>query len=1293
MNLSYTKNRSCTKRSVLHRILFVGLFILCSLSIYAQDSDNTEFWFVAPDASNAHDDRPTFLMITAGDKPTMVTISMPRNKSFKEAFSLHTDTTRSLKANEYWKFEFNSDNIDIIENDYTSSGTVTKKGIYIKSDEPISVYYQIDGHENHQKEIFTLKGKKALGEEFYMPFQTKYNVSPTYSVDAFRQIQIVATEDNTVVTIEPKGKLASNNGFIDSNSNLPDRQQTLMKGQTLLWRAYERTTEGLTGTKITSTSGKPIAVTWFEDCLQGTNSAGGFSGNIDPIGDQLVPVKNLGKNYILVKGYSNGNNSVNDHVGVLAVTNNTEVYLDNVKIETLQAGEYWSKDLGKGIEGQQGYYVKASHPVYCIHQSAGGAEIGGSLLPSLYSISGRRITFIKGTLTDYNTIFLVFRESAKDGFKINNKTFSDLVAEKIISYSPQKIGFETWMYAKVDIKNVTPLEGSVCVVENNAGSFSLGYFNGSSGGTCLYGYFSAFGTFSFKSDVINHCKDSYEFDAPYALTYKWTLPDGTTSTTSNLTATKSGIYKLWVDQDPYEIEDETHLKLQNFNNYALNSPKQLLLNKSYNFSIQLDHSDLDNIFNASYDWNFGDGAVTTPTENPNIVNVYYTTVGDKEITLKVTNEDAVDCSTEIKVPVKIETQDGRVMYWKSDARNHNWNDENNWVVKDGEGKIIADISVVPSAKTKVYLPGNAEEYPSLDEWNTDWRYYGQPEARDIVFQYGSQLHYQHKLKYENAYIQYNWGYYGNDKNVGQPLHWQDGQKLFRDTWHILAAPLKGMASGDFSLTGRPFSWQKKFQTTTLQDGVIEGGFFPAFADNAVPLAKNNNAIAVKMAEYNTQTGYQDQAYLENLKGVIEIPYFENSSKAASYPGHSYDALSEISNFYYFDTKTLKLLNSPVHAMKRGDEAYRFVYETEHNQLPADNTYKMSLNPKSISDSGEVMVGNPFLSPIHAWGFYQANNEVIDHDAGFKLLSEDGLQWVQKFFTENEMIPAWKAFIVTLKNDLSGKSSSKQASSMRDASAAVLSFPLETSPVPTYTLLSASTTRASSIEHSMGSSLYMGILKENVLSGDKAILQDEQNTSFSEILKMIQPEGHATPEVFFIDSEEGTSNLIQNYRQGQNEVAIGVKTSDVHSRLSLQFKNVPMFTATTGAKAVLVDKYLNIKQDLARSATYGFTQRATGLDKQSVDKTRFVLQLGNETTVQEDSENGIHVFYRSGVLQISSDETIDAVAVYDSQGRLVYSAHSIGRTEYTYSISLKGGIFVVQVKTASGKSKAEKITGY
>ena len=137
----------------------------------------------------------------------------------------------------------------------------------------------------------------------------------------------------------------------------------------------------------------------------------------------------------------------------------------------------------------------------------------------------------------------------------------------------------------------------------------------------------------------------------------------------------------------------------------------------------------------------------------------------------------------------------------------------------------------------------------------------------------------------------------------------------------------------------------------------------------------------------------------------------------------------------------------------------------------------------------------------------------------------------------------------------------------------------------------------------------------------------------------------------------------------------------------------MFTATTGAKAVLVDKYLNIKQDLARSATYGFTQRATGLDKQSVDKTRFVLQLGNETTVQEDSENGIHVFYRSGVLQISSDETIDAVAVYDSQGRLVYSAHSIGRTEYTYSISLKGGIFVVQVKTASGKSKAEKITGY
>jgi len=1292
MNLSYTKNsRSCGigKVPILYKALFVCFFGIFSFSLHSQENvEYTEFcWFVVPDAAQAHDDQPVFFMITAGAKDALVKISMPANSSFPVQ-------TKSLAPYESWKITYGDHignpegfrgEMDLLENPISKAGQPTNKGILISSTASISAYYQLDGHKSGQKEIFTLKGEKALGSEFYTPFQTKYLLSTRWDSDkqVFRQIHIVAVDDNTNVTFKAPSDLANtyiSNGIFAKNL---EHTVSLNRGQTLLLRENVKGS-GLMGTHIKTTDGKRIAVTVFEDCVD--------SQGQDPIGDQIVPINNVGTSYIVVKGYTKYNNDNNkikntvDHVYILATQNSTTVKVGGVDKGTIDAGQYLYFDIDDGNTNPQAYYFETSKPAYCFHQSAVVGEVGGALIPSMYSISSRKISFYNQALS-INSIFLIYRESGKSSFKIKYQGKE----EKNLSVNEGSVGVDGWLYSK---QNLDKEEGTT-TISNDEGAFALGYFASPGGGTTsLYGYLSNFGAFSLGGDTLYVCGKSHTFDGGYAKGHTWTDPDDIVTTGPTFTATKSGKYKLVRNLDPIPEVVETYLKLQNFEKANLSAPKQLLVDKTYNFTIKLDKSDKDNIFDVGYEWIFGDGA-SVATSSANMVTVSYSTPGIKTVTLKIKNKDA-GCETTITANVEVlDASQGKVMYWKKDAKNPDWNNVNNWA-KDAEG---TPLPVIPAKHTRVYLPylpDNANNYPNLEDGYTDWTHYEQPEVNEIVFRYGSELHYQHLLKYNKAYINYNWGYYDGKFNNEQPSKsWENAKKLSRNTWYILAAPLKEMASGDFSLTGRPFSWQKKFQTTTLQDGVIEGGFSSAFADNAVPLAKNNNAIAVKMAGYNTQTGYQDQTYLENLKGVIEIPYFENSSIALSYPGHSYDALSEISNFYYFDTQTLKLLNSPVSSMSRGDKAYRFVYETEDNSVPTNNMYKLALNAESISATGEVMVGNPFLSPIYAWAFYKENEAVINYDAGFKLLSEDKANWERKEYNGeggDQMIPAWRAFIVTLKENPSGTSKSASINTLSTKgtpSGIVLSFPLETYPMPR----SASVRARASYLDFVNSALSVQILKEGVASGDAAELRSNPDGNSSDIRKMILPEGHAVPEVFFIDSEEGTSNLIQNYKPGQKEVAIGVKTSDVHSRLSLQFKNVPMFTATTGAKAVLVDKYLNIKQDLARSATYGFTQRATGLDKQSVDKTRFVLQLGNETTVQEDSENGIHVFYRSGVLQISSDETIDAVAVYDSQGRLVYSAHSIGRTEYTYSISLKGGIFVVQVKTASGKSKAEKITGY
>lgn len=677
--------------------------------------------------------------------------------------------------------------------------------------------------------------------------------------------------------------------------------------------------------------------------------------------------------------------------------------------------------------------------------------------------------------------------------------------------------------------------------------------------------------------------------------------------------------------------------------------------------------------NFTYKWHYStDQATWTPIASSNNKDYAPTAPLTSSPTYfkRITVDDLYGGETE-SLPFSItEVPASTTLYWNPNAADNNWNNPANWLSSlNGTPS-----GMVPLSCTDVFISGTpATKYPSLSDTHTPTNVYGPPVCRNITFAYGAQLAYQHKLQYEKAFVRYNWGYYGTP-SVGQPNNiWEGTQKMDRDKWHILASPLKSIATGDFSLAGYPFSWQKKFEARAGNGNVMELDFSGTFATNDVPLVDNNNAIAVKMAGYQNQLGYS-QENLEGLNGIIEMPYFENTDVADYFSAHHYDALSKQSYFYYFDTKTLKLINNPLGKMKRANEAYRFVYEDALNEPPNNNIYEMPVQTPLQGSNNEVMVGNPFLAGINASDFSNVNSGKINSSQGYKLLSDNGDTWVQKYFTANDTIPAWKAFIVTLSN----------------SSTSTLSFPLEA----TLTRATSSNTRSTSTEQTAGNILNMHVLKEGSRSGDHAELRYNFNSNGINIQKMIMPEGHATPEVFFIDPEKATANLIQPFTSNHSEIEIGVKSSDIQSQLSLEFSNIQMFTAISGAKVVLIDKLLGKQQDISRNPVYYFTQHASGLDKQHVDKGRFALQLSyvNGTGEQENAEDGILIEFRSGVLKVTSDENIDAVAIYDLYGRMVSMNHSINLPQYTHPVLLQENVFLVQVKTTSGKLIVKKILG-
>lgn len=613
-------------------ILLTTLFLWTTAIGDLVAQNNTKFWFAAPDVSYAHGpgcDFPVSIVISnANYTAAKVTIRAGSeiivSNQIVDPNAVYVYTTPDRAA------------LDKFENSVAEgiAGTVQNKGVLIESDIPISAYYVVDG--SCSKDIFTLKSDQALGDKFYVPMQDLY---VTYSSDVFDQITIVATEDNTVVKATVTGAAYTPGKIYYAGETITIN---LNKGQTYNIREKDRDQNpSLAGTYIEST--KPIAVTVAEDALRAGDA-------IDLIGDQLVPVNNVGTSYVVINGYTEANNhsTARDYVYMFATEDNTAIYENgsNIPVATIPlAGAYYRIQVPK----DQAIYIRTDKPSYCYHMSGYNDELGSALIPSMYSISARKISFNKANMST-NAIFLIFRTGKVGQFKITDKNGVDRTSS--VTITPESIiGMPDWQYAKVDISTNIIAPGQ-CTIENSESAFALGYFN-YDGGTASYGFLSGFGDFSISDrDTIYVCESSYTLDAGYARSYKWELPDGSIQTTSTIIANQNGKYVITVDQDPKIITQSVYIKFQNYNNILQVSSVGLLdvLNK---FSVQLNpQNDPNNVYNAKYEWTFGGDANISNANTAEVTGVKWASLGEKAITLKISNLDA-SCDTTITRKIRI----------------------------------------------------------------------------------------------------------------------------------------------------------------------------------------------------------------------------------------------------------------------------------------------------------------------------------------------------------------------------------------------------------------------------------------------------------------------------------------------------------------------------------------------------------------------------------------------------------------------------------------------------------------
>ncbi len=668
------------------------------------------------------------------------------------------------------------------------------------------------------------------------------------------------------------------------------------------------------------------------------------------------------------------------------------------------------------------------------------------------------------------------------------------------------------------------------------------------------------------------------------------------------------------------------------------------------------------VHQESYVWTFPDGSqhsgrfVSIPSATAANTGIYHIKVSSLLCENNVTTFEG-----DMKVSVA-----PLEMWWKTDALDSNWHNMDNWNDADGN-----TVKAVPAACTVVHIPGSVNQYfPELDPLYTLQDEYGQPECDKIYYHYGSETGSPYLLKYNKAFVQYNWGYYENGTlkvNEDTRHPGADILALERERWYMLAAPLKNMASGDFGLAGYPRTWQMLFNTTNPQTGVLTpGAFTTPFNTLNVNLGSVRNALSVSVAGYQDRLGFKDHKYLNGLKGILEMPYFENSIVAPYRPLHSYVAGASL--FTYYSQSTLQPLGK-TDKMNRGAETNRFIFENAENQIPSILSgptlikgYTLSLG----SASGEIMIGNPFMTTMDFDKFYQANNMVIEETSRTFINNT----WVEYNVSTggvtggSRYIAPLQSFTVKLKGLVSS-----------------LLFPVEgDNDVLAIHSYASPSLRSFTDEESEDKSSTFYVEVENGISKTRAAISWDF-PGHSNVIKMVNPDYSNVPQVFFTDTE-GMLNAIQFESSNRPSITMGVSSS-VFGRMTLRFGNI---VPSSFDRCELLDKRTGISQDLLLNNQYDFTHSVLN------DPARFaltVIKKGLLTSVNQDQRSAFNISVENKILKIDSSDQILSVRLFDLAGRAILS-DNVEDNQYQKALLFTPGIYIVKVIRTSGDVKVEKI---
>lgn len=328
---------------------------------------------------------------------------------------------------------------DILRTDVNNAAE-NNKGLIVSSDVEIQLLYILDGRLN--KTLMTVKGKEAFGRSFRAGSQTNTLIQSALGMtrEEHHFISVMATEDATTITIDSDRPLE---GIALPNTIMLDAGESY----TVIDEGFNVTVSG-----ALITSDKEIVVASGSQ----HTSASGVTEDDGGV-DMLVPVRSTGTEYVLMRG---GVIDAQDYGTIVAIENNTDVFVNNIFTASLNAGEFVQVDV-TGPLGL-GTYINTSKPTY-VYQVSGLSlgEVGMAIVPAVGPCRGDRFaSFSRFNTTAEFALNIIIEDTGLATLMFNGALYNTY-ATAVTQAVPSLPGYSTVSISNADIATINTVSSDV----------------------------------------------------------------------------------------------------------------------------------------------------------------------------------------------------------------------------------------------------------------------------------------------------------------------------------------------------------------------------------------------------------------------------------------------------------------------------------------------------------------------------------------------------------------------------------------------------------------------------------------------------------------------------------------------------------------------------------------------------------------------------------------------------------------------------------------------------------------